>query len=93
MCTSTLGNTHQQILYNPTSQEQHELLFVVSLIFFSQYSYTNAQRNASVTSTYYEITKLTEDAEAHLNSYGVVDAEEGVYRIPIDEAINKLATD
>lgn len=69
------------------------VVFVVSLIFFAQYSFDNAQKNASVTSSYYEITQLTEDAEAHLSSYGVVDLEEGVYRIPIDEAINKLAVD
>lgn len=69
------------------------VVFVVALIFFAQYSFDSAQRNVSVTSSYYEITQLTEDAEAHLNSYGVVDLEEGVYRIPIDEAINKLAVD
>jgi hypothetical protein len=69
------------------------VIFVVALMFFSQFSFMNAQRNASATSSYYEITKLTEDAEAHLNSYGVVNLEEGVYRIPIEEAINKVATD
>tara|TARA_R110000868_G_scaffold383578_9_gene650724 strand:+ start:17125 stop:17664 length:540 start_codon:yes stop_codon:yes gene_type:complete len=69
------------------------IVFIVSLIFFSQYSYSNAQKNASNSSTYLEITKLKADQTEHLNSYGVVDLEDGVYRIPIEEAINKIAVD
>lgn len=68
-------------------------VLIVALIFFSEFSLTNAQRNADNSSTYFEITKLNADQTEHLNSYGVVDLEEGVYRIPIDEAINKIATD
>ena len=64
---------------------------VVALIFFAQYAYSNAEENVNVTSSYYEIEKLREEGEAILNSYGIVDLEEGVYRIPIDEAINKMA--
>ncbi len=69
------------------------VVLVVALIFFSQYSYSNAQKNASNSSTYLEITKLNADQTEHLNSYGVVDLEAGVYRIPIEEAINKIAVE
>ena len=69
------------------------VVLVVGLIFFSQFSFTNALRTVSESSTHYEIVKLNEEAEATLNSFGVVDLEEGVYHIPIDEAINKLAVD
>jgi len=69
------------------------IVFVAVLIPFAQYSINAANENANVTSSYYEIRQLNEDANAILNSYGVVDGEEGIYRIPIDEAINKLATD
>lgn len=69
------------------------VVFIVALIFYSQFALDNAKENVNVTSAYYEIQQLNEEAETILNSFGVVDLEEGVYRIPIDEAINKLATD
>ncbi len=67
------------------------IISVVVLIYFAQYAYSNAEANVNVTSAYYEIEKLREEGEAILNSYGIIDLEEGVYRIPIDEAINKMA--
>ena len=69
------------------------IVFVVVLIPFAQFSLNSAKENVNVTSSYYEIRQLNEDAEATLSSYGVIDGEEGIYRIPIDEAINKIATD
>ncbi len=69
------------------------VVFIVALIFFSQYSFNNAKNNALNSSTYLEITKLKADQTEQLNTYGVVDLEAGVYRIPIEEAINKIATD
>jgi hypothetical protein len=69
------------------------VVFVAVLIPFAQYSLNAAKENVNVTSSYYEIRQLNEDANATLNSYGVVNGEEGIYRIPIDEAINKIATD
>lgn len=69
------------------------VVFVVALMFFAQFSFLNAQRNASASSTYLEITKLKADQNEQLNSFGVVDLEDGVYHIPIDEAINKIAVD
>lgn len=69
------------------------IVFVVALIFFSQYSFSNAQKNALESSSYSEITKLKTDQNEVLNSYGVVDLEDGVYHIPIDKAIEKIAVD
>jgi hypothetical protein len=69
------------------------VVFVVVLIFYSQFALESAQNNASATSAYYEIEQITQEADERLNSYGVIDLEEGVYRIPIDEAINTLAVD
>ena len=51
-----------------------------------------SKANATATSTYYAIEKLTEDANNHIQSYGVLDAEKGVYHMPIDAAIEKIAT-
>jgi transposase-like protein len=69
------------------------IVFIVALIPFSQFAFNSALDDANLNSTYYDIEKLNEDANATLNSYGVVDGESGIYRIPIDEAINKMVSD
>lgn len=52
------------------------VVFVAILIPFAQFSINAANENANLTSTYYEIRQLNEDANAILNSYGVIDGEE-----------------
>ena len=67
------------------------IVIVVGLIQFAEASWFNAQNEASINSEYSQIKELkAKDAET-LNSYGVVDLENGTYRIPIDQAINKIA--
>lgn len=68
-------------------------VFIVALIFFAKFSYSNALQNVSETSSYVEITKLKADQNEELNSFGVVDLEKGIYRIPIEDAIDKIAID
>jgi hypothetical protein len=65
---------------------------VVIWIFASQMFFEQSKANATATSTYYAIEKLTGDANNHIQSYGVLDAEKGVYHMPIDAAIEKIAT-
>lgn len=69
------------------------IVFVVGLIFFAQFSFLNAQRTVSENSSYTEITEMRASQTEQLNSFGVVDLEDGVYHIPIDEAINNIAVD
>ena len=64
------------------------IAYYVFKMFFEQ-----SKANATATSTYYSIDKLTEDANNHIQSYGVLNAENGVYHMPIDAAIEKIATD
>lgn len=66
---------------------------VVVWIFASQMFFEQSKANATATSTYYAIDKLYEDANNHIQSYGVLDAEKGVYHIPIEAAIEKITTD
>ena len=66
---------------------------VVVRIFASQMFFEQSKANATATSTYYAIDKLYEDANNHIQSYGVLDAEKGVYHIPIEAAIEKITTD
>lgn len=68
-------------------------IIVVALIYYAQFSFSNAQRNALNTSSYLEITKLKADQTEHINTYGVVDLEAGIYRIPIEQAISNIAID
>ena len=66
---------------------------VVVWIFASQRFFEQSKANATATSTYYAIDKLYEDANNHIQSYGVLNAEKGVYHIPIEAAIEKITTD
>ncbi len=68
-------------------------LSIIALVHFAEYSITGAQQKASENSEYSEIVNLTTDQNKILNSFGVVDAEKGIYRIPIDKAIEKIAED
>lgn len=65
---------------------------VVVWIFASQMFFEQSKANATATSTYYAVEKQTEDANHHIQSYGVLDAEKGVYHIPVEQAIEKMTT-
>lgn len=69
------------------------IIFVIGLVYFSQYSLFEAQKEASSRVTYSDFSALMAEQEEELNSFGVVDLEEGVYRIPIDSAISRIAID
>lgn len=69
------------------------IIFVIGLVYFSQYSLFEAQKEASARVTYSDFSALMAEQEEELNSFGVVDLEEGTYRIPIDSAISRIAID
>lgn len=69
------------------------VIFVIGLVYFTQYSLFEAQREASSNSRYSEVGELHASQQEKLNSFGVVDLENGVYRIPIDSAISRMAID
>lgn len=69
------------------------IIFVIGLVYFSQYSLFEAQREVSNQTVFSDVNDLYERQEQDLNSFGVIDAEEGIYRIPIDSAISKIAID
>ncbi len=68
-------------------------IFLVALI--EMYGHSSFILNEEVqdTTTYNQIRKLNEQGTRQLNSFGVVNAEEEVYHIPIDSAIHKMAQD
>jgi hypothetical protein len=68
-------------------------IFLVALI--EMFDYTSYILNEGVQeqATYTQIDDLKESGRNRLNSFGVVDAEQNVYHIPIDSAINRMAQD
>lgn len=69
------------------------VIFVIGLVVFSQYSLFEAQKNVSSRTTFADVNELHAKQKQELNSFGVVDIEKGLYRIPIDSAISRIATD
>lgn len=68
-------------------------IFVIALMEMYEYNTRISQENISANAQNYDVNELNREAEETLSSFGVVDLEEGVYRIPIDSAINELAVD
>lgn len=69
------------------------LLFIVSIFYVYDYSFQNTGQQSAESSQYYNINQLQETSRERLNSFGVVDLEEGVYRMPIDSAITRIVQD
>lgn len=68
------------------------VLFMIAMTYggYRIYKFYGFQTRAELAiSTEYKELKQKKEADAqHLSSYGMVDGEAGVYRIPIDDAIN-----
>jgi Tfp pilus assembly protein PilO len=69
------------------------VVFVVALFEMFQYNERLTQENVSANSEYYQVNQLKKEAQTKLDSFGVVDLENGIYRIPIDSAISEIAAD
>lgn len=67
------------------------LLFIIAIFNVYEYTYDGVIQQSSEQSMYYEIDQLEASSTEQLNSFGVVNPEEGIYRIPIDSAITKIA--
>lgn len=69
------------------------LIFVKALYEMYQYNEQVTQERVSAESEYYQVNQLKDEAQQQLDSFGVVDLENNIYRIPIDSAINEIAAD
>ena len=67
------------------------VIFVVGLMQMYEYNKSVTKERISEQSEYYQVKQLNEEAKETLSGFGVVDPEEGIYRIPIDSAINDIA--
>lgn len=70
------------------------ILLVVALVIGAMQMYRwldfQSSYNAAVTATYPDIQNLKQRHQADLTSTGVVDADQQVYRIPVDSAITLI---
>lgn len=69
------------------------LIFVQVLVEMYEYNTQISRERISAQSEYYEVNRINREAEETLSTFGVVDLEESIYRIPIDSAINEMAAD
>lgn len=70
------------------------LLIVLALM--GIYQFTTAQTIQQVlegSGSHYEVTQLKERQQQRLNSFGVVDADQEIYRVPVDLVIEQMARD
>jgi len=69
------------------------LIFIQSIILIHDYTTSSATQLRSEQSQFYDIDELKQNDQEVLNSFGVVDPEAGIYRIPIDSAITQIANE
>lgn len=63
---------------------------IISIVYIYDYTFSGVAQQSSERSQFYEISQLKQQAELKLNSFGVVDPEEGIYHIPVDSAISNM---
>ncbi len=69
------------------------VLFIVGIMFMHEFNRTSAIQERFQQSIFFDIHELQQSDRARLESFGVVDPEEGIYRIPIDSAITILTNE
>lgn len=68
------------------------LMVYFSMTLFNYYAFTTSQA-AAESAVFYEIEDLKAQDKELLTTYGVVDEENGVFRVPVDTAITLILED
>jgi hypothetical protein len=73
------------------------IVVIIGFFVILPYSFNIAtsikQEDLSVNAEYYMIKELKEKDANALTTFGIVDKEAGIYRIPVDSVINMMAVD
>lgn len=69
------------------------IVFITSVMFIHEYTRTASLQYQSDRSQFYSIQELQSNDLETLESFGVVNPEEGIYRIPVDSAITIIANE
>lgn len=84
---------YKKIVFWTTFGSAVILLIIVSVFYVHSYTTSNVADRTSEESQFYNIQEIQQKDNETLNSYGVVDPEEGIYRIPIDSAITEIVNE
>ncbi|TVQ65093.1 MAG: hypothetical protein EA360_10690 [Balneolaceae bacterium] len=92
------GATHDRLNYNKLTfwslfGTGAIIIFIVAVMFMHEYTRTASLQTSSEQSIYFDIRELQRNDLQRLNSFGVVDPDEGIYRIPIDSAITLIVSE
>lgn len=68
-------------------------IIIQSIMYIHDYTESSSTRLKSEQSQFYEIDEIKLNDRERLDSFGVVDSEAGIYRIPIDSAITLIANE
>lgn len=66
------------------------LIIIIAIMALYDYTSTSTLQRTSEASQFYDIEQLRESNRVKLESFGVVDPEEGIYHIPVDSAISRM---
>jgi transposase-like protein len=69
------------------------LLTIIALINLYHFSTYSTMQQVSEQSEYLELQEIKVRDQETLSSFGVVDLENGIYRVPIDSIISRMAQD
>lgn len=69
------------------------ILIIQSIKMIYNYTASSTVQLSSEQSQFYNIDEMKRNDQEKLNSFGVVDPEAGIYRIPIDSAITLIANE
>lgn len=67
------------------------LIMIIAIMALHDYTTSSTTQQASERSLYFDIEQLKERDRTKLESFGVVDPDEGIYHIPVDSAIRIMA--
>lgn len=84
---------YQRIVFWSAFGSAVVLLIIVSVFYVHSYTTSNVADRTSEESQFYNIEEIQQREAETLNSYGVVDSEEGIYHIPIDQAISEIVNE
>ncbi len=68
-------------------------IFILAIMYIHDYTRSSTALEGAQRSQFYNIEELQQRDRTRLETFGVVDPDEGIYRIPIDSAITLIAND
>lgn len=68
------------------------VLVFIAITMFNYFTFQSSQ-NAAVNAVFYELEELRAKHELELTTFGVVDEQAGIFRVPVDSAITLIVNE